>query len=182
MPLKETFHMTSYPSSRAHALEHAAGRRVVQVVDDRAVGEEQHPLGVTRGDADRASPSRSSGRSRGPRSRMNVRICSPALESRFPVGSSANTMSGRLTSAGDGNALLLAARKLRRPVPEAFDAGRRCSTTRSSHSRSTSTASGDDRQGDVLQRGQRRNQIERLEHEPDAIAADPRQGPFAERA
>jgi len=79
-----------------------------------------------------------------------------------------------LRARGQGDALLLAARQLRgivvRPAGQAdlFEqpvrAGARIRRAGDLH-----------RDGDILVRGQRRNQVKELEHEPDLLAAQPGQ-------
>ena len=103
--------------------------------------------------------------------RMNERISAPVRESRLPVGSSAKMISGRLASAratatrccwppesSEGRCLT----RLPRPT---------VSITRFEPVRVGLAAGEHQRQRDVLQRGQRRHQVERLEDEADAVAA-----------
>ncbi len=72
---------------------------------------------------------------------------------------------------GARDALLLAAGQLGRPVRRAGRAGRRCRRPSSSQ-RLVGLAAGEvHRERDVLQRGQRRHQVERLEDEADPVAA-----------
>ena len=104
----------------------------------------------------------------------SARISRAVRLSRLPVGSSASRISGIVgQGAGDGDALLLAARELLRPV--------RCRRaprpTRASSSRARAFALGarhageHHRQRHVLQRGHRRDEVERLEDHPDVRAA-----------
>ena len=100
-----------------------------------------------------------------------------------PVGSSANTTLGLADErARDRDALLLAARELGRPVA----ATRSSRPTRSSASRTTDArqppAGEPRRQRDVLLGGQRAEQVEGLEDEADALAAQPGERPLAEPA
>ena len=96
----------------------ASAGRLVHLVDDAAVGEEDHPVGVgggrrVVGDHHDGLAELAHGR------RMNARISAPARESRLPVGSSAKMISGRCGQRpGHGDALLLAAGELAGPVVE----------------------------------------------------------------
>ena len=103
---------------------------------------------------------------------MNWRMSALAFESRLPVGSSAKMISGRdRERARHGNALLLTAGELRRAVRQPVAQAHRVDdavepllvgvAARERH-----------RQRDVLDRGERRDQVERLEHEPDLVPAD----------
>ena len=108
---------------------------------------------------------------------MSSRIAAPVAESRLPVGSSASTIAGSLTSAR--------AIATRCCSPPERVLGRWCrrsaspmrsSTARARRSRCRAgNARVDERLGDVLERGQRLEQEELLEHEPDAVRAQARQ-------
>ena len=102
---------------------------------------------------------------------MNARISAPVRESRLPVGSSAKMISGfGREGPGDGDALLLATGELRRAVLQAGP-----QTDGVDHVVEpllVGLAPGERaRQRDVLERRQRRHQVERLEDEADAVAA-----------
>ena len=94
------------------------GGRVVQLVDDAAVGEEHDAVGVRRGD--RVVGDHDDGLAHvvdGARRKPST--SAPRRESRLPVGSSAKTICGRLRERpGDGDTLLLTAGELGRPVRE----------------------------------------------------------------
>ncbi len=77
--------------------------------------------------------------------------------------------------SGDGDPLLLAARELGRAVPQAVRRDRRSSTTWSNHSAIGLAAGEAGGQRDVLGRGERRDEVERLEDEADAVAAQLRE-------
>ena len=82
--------------------------------------------------------------------------------------------------AGDGHALLLAARQLRRIVMAAVaeaDLGEQRVRARPRLRRAGNLH----RDEHVLERGQRGQQMKKLEDEPDALAAQPRQGILVER-
>src|SRR3954452_11961242 len=49
IPLSVTFHM-ELGAQALHLVEHGVGVGCEELVDDRAVGEEHHPVGVSRGD------------------------------------------------------------------------------------------------------------------------------------
>ena len=114
--------------------------------------------------------------------RMNERISAPVCESRLPVGSSAKMMSGRLASAratatrccwppesSDGRWLS----RLPRPTVSITD----CEPL------AVRLATGErQRQRDVLDRGERRHEVERLEDEADAVAAQLGELAVVERA
>ena len=147
------------------AVEDGRRRRVVQVVDDPAVGEEHAWSAYEAATGSWVTitmvwPSSSTARRRKPR------ISAPLRESRLPVGSSAKTMSGRLASAR--------ATATRCCWPPESSAGRwlsrsprpTVSMTSSSQRRRAGAGEGQ-RQGDVLAGGERRHQVERLEHEAD---------------
>ena len=70
-----------------------------------------------------------------------------------------------------GHPLLLAAGELARPVPQPVGAAPSCSTTWSSQAWSAFRPASAEGQGDVLDRGQRRDQVVGLEHEADVVAA-----------
>ena len=107
---------------------------------------------------------------------MNDRISAPLVESRLPVGSSAKMIvrtGGE--GPGDGDALLLAAGELRRAMRRAGRRRPTVSTTWSNQSRSALRPARRSGQRDVLGGGQRRHQVERLEDEADAVAAQLRE-------
>ena len=107
--------------------------------------------------------------------RMNERISAPVRESRLPVGSSAKMISGSAgQGAGDGDALLLAAGELGRAVLEAVPQADGLDHV-VEPSRVGLAAGKRAGQGDVLGRGQRRHQVERLEDEADPVAAELRE-------
>ncbi len=114
-------------------------------------------------------------------SRSRSMMCRPFAESRFPVGSSASRMSGIVGErAGNRDALLLAARQLRRVVMPAagqadFLEQRRRAGTRVRPARNFH------RHHHVLERGQRRHQVEELEDEADLLPAQPGQPVLVER-
>ena len=95
----------------------------------------------------------------------------PVAVSRLPVGSSANSTAGRVDEgAGDGDALLLAAGELARVVPEpGLEPDLRQHGTRARAR--VGTACELERQHHVLEGGQRRHEVEGLEHEPDVAGA-----------
>ena len=81
--------------------------------------------------------------------------------------------------AGDRHALLLAARQLRRAVAGAV--AEADALERVAHGRAGQPPAGEPRrQRDVLLGGQRAEQVERLEDEPDPLAAQPRERLLAE--
>ena len=108
-------------------------------------------------------------------SRSSSRISPLVVESRLPVGSSANiTRRPRDEGAGDGDALLLAAGELGRAVREAV-VRPTLATTSSSHAWSGLLPGELERQHDVLGRREHREQVEELEDEADVVAAQLRQ-------
>ena len=101
---------------------------------------------------------------------------SPVAWSRLPVGSSASSSRGsRREGAGQRHALLLAAGKLAGQVGQPMrQARRRPAPPRPAPS--ASRAPGQfQRHRDVLQRGHGRDQVKRLEHDADRVAAQPGQ-------
>ena len=77
--------------------------------------------GAARPPRARASPARTSGRCRGSGASISCMTSSAESESRLPVGSSAKMTAGSVRQrARDRHALLLAARQLARPVPQAI--------------------------------------------------------------
>ena len=105
-----------------------------------------------------------------------------AAESRFPVGSSAKIKVGLGDQrAGAGHSLLLAARELAGTVPEPV--GDAELVHQVAEPVPVELPPGDvDGQGDVLGGGQRRDEIEGLEDEPDPVPAQPGQTSFVEPA
>ena len=107
--------------------------------------------------------------------RRNARSSDPLFESRLPVGSSAKTMSGRETRAR--------APATRCCWPPESSEGRWPSRSRRSHGVDDRVepfgvdvgARDVERQGDVLLGRERRDQVERLEHEADPVAPQLRQ-------
>ena len=115
-------------------------------------------------------------------SRSSARISPLVVESRLPVGSSANITLGRETSAR------ATATRCCWP-PESSDG--RCvsrsasptvSISSASHCRVGLAAGELERQRDVLGRRQHREQVEELEDEPDVVAAQLRQRRVVEAA
>ena len=107
--------------------------------------------------------------------------CGPVALSRFPVGSSAE-QDGRVVRqrAGNRHALLFAARELRRIVMHAiaqpdFAHERIRASSRVLHTGNLH------RHEHVLERGERRQQVEELEDDPDLLAAEPGERLLAER-
>ena len=107
--------------------------------------------------------------------RMNDRISAPVRESRLPVGSSAKTISGRLARAR--------ATATRCCCPPESSDGRCFRRFLQPHGLDdvvepggVGLAAGEARrERDVLRRRERRDEVERLEDEPDAVAAQLRQ-------
>src|SRR5689334_3580506 len=102
----------------------------------------------------------------------SVRISSADLRSRSPVGSSASSTDGSLTTARDRDPLLLPARELARevvePVAEAHQLEGELGALPA-----LLAAHAHQQQGklDVLQRGQHRDQVVELEDETDVARA-----------
>ena len=101
----------------------------------------------------------------------------PLTESRLPVGSSAIEQ-GRVVHDGPGNrgALHLAAGQLRRAMVEPMRQAQRsahCAGGREGIDRGRRRPAA--AAARCFRPGQRRQQIEELEHEPDALAPHPRQ-------
>ena len=142
-----------------------SARRVVHLVDDPAVGEEDDAVGVGGGGGVVGDHDDGLAERRRRLSRRNASTSAPARESRLPVGSSAKMISGRVTRARAAATRccwppeswfgLLRSRS-RRPT---------VSMTLSSHSWSGLRPAMSMRQRDVLERGQRGHQVERLEDE-----------------
>ena len=166
---------------RLHQVEHAVDVERRAVVDDAPVGEHHEPVGVRRGvrvvghhhDGLTEFVDGAGAAARAPRRE--------AAESRLPVGSSANTTAGReIERAGDRDALLLAARELRRAVVQAVaDAD---GVDQAVEPLRVDLLAGDrQRQQDVLARVEDRQQVEGLEDEADLLAPQQRQRAVVER-
>ena len=109
-------------------------------------------------------------------------IARPVASSRLPVGSSAISERGaRAERAGQRDALLLAARKLRGIVREAL-AEARPRRVRRARALASLAPGQFQRRRDVLERGHGRDEMERLEHDADALPAKPRERVFVQRA
>ena len=155
-------------------LEHAVLGRVGQLADDLAVGEEDDAVRVgggvgVVGDHDGRLVALVGGAAQQREDLVGD------FESRLPVGSSAKTTAGSVIErAGDRDALLLAARELGRLVRAAVG---QADLRRAAHSRLPFglLTRERQRQHDVLLRRQLRDQVERLEDEADALAAEQRQ-------
>ena len=94
---------------------------------------------------------------------------SPVAVSRLPVGSSANSTSGRVTKArGDGHALLLATGKLTRIVRRDGHPGRYCPGSRAQGS-CFRIAGEFEGQHYVFQRGEGLQQMKGLKHEANPL-------------
>ena len=111
------------------------------------------------------------------RSPIRFRISAPVRESRLPVGSSASRIGGlNRQGAGNGHALALAARELFgqvcRPVVQLDE---RQQLTRPIGNFLAVPPAQVQWQADVLEAGERRQQIEELEDEADLVAPDLRQ-------
>ena len=108
--------------------------------------------------------------------RMNPRISALAFESRFPVGSSAKMMSGWLTNAPrHGDALLLTAGQLSGLVRQTIAEVHRLDDAVEARRARASCPASDNGKRDVLRRGERRDQVVRLEDEPDVVTPDQRE-------
>jgi hypothetical protein len=154
-----------------HRVEHRLGGRVEQLGLQRAVGQEQHPIGVRRG-----------ARVVGDHDNGLAEIADGAVEEVEDVrGRAGVEVPGRLVGehdiragdqgAGAGDALLLAAGQLGRlvaqPVAEADRVDHRGQPFLIGL-----PAGQVEGKRDVLERGQGRDQVERLEHEADPVAAE----------
>ena len=105
---------------------------------------------------------------------MKSRISAPVWESRLPVGSSAKITSGRRQARGNGHTLLLTAGEFVGFVAETVG-----QTDRLDHlveERLIGFVPAQvDRQGDVLESGQGRHEVEGLEDEADLVAPQQRE-------
>ena len=139
-------------------------------VDDATVGEEQHAVGV--GGGDRVVGDHHDG--------LGEAVDGVAHEAEDLGAGAAVEVAGRLVGedqlglvgerAGDGDALLLAAGQFARSVLEPV--GQPDGVDHVAQPLLVGLLAGEvHRQGDVLDRGQHRQQVERLEDEPDALAA-----------
>ena len=105
-----------------------------------------------------------------------------AFESSAPVGSSAKTTSGReIRARADSHPLLLSTGELGGPVSAAGRRGRASRPRCSIHVGSGVSAGEVGGQRDVLLGRERRQQVERLEDEPEPVAAQERALPVRER-
>ena len=156
-------------------------RDAATVVDDQAVAQPHHALGV-RGDVllvrdqdDRPAA--------GVEAAEHVHDLVARRVSRLPVGSSARTSAGLgHDRARERDPLLLAARELVREVVAAVGEPDRSSASAARARRSSRLdARVEQRQLDVRERGRPRDQVERLEDEADLAVADPRQRRLVER-
>ena len=146
-----------------------AGR--VHLVDDPAVGEEQHDVGVRRRDrvvgdhhdrlAEPVDRVAHEAEDLGARSRVEVAGGLVGEDHRRPARE----------RAGDGDPLLLTAGQLRRAGDAAGRRSPMVAITRSSHAAVGLAAGERERQRDVLGRVERRDEVVGLEHEADAVAA-----------
>ena len=165
-----------------HPLEHPLGRRVAHLVDDLAVGEEDHAVGVAGGD-------RVVGHHDDGLAELVDRALAAAASTSAPERGV--EVAGGLVGEDDRRAGWPA-----RGPPRPAAAGRPRARWAGGSSRSPSPtvsmtsvvpllvrlAAGDrQRQQDVLLRGQRRHQVERLEDEADPVAAQPGQRLVVER-
>ena len=158
------------PPRDLHAVEHGIGRGVGELVDDAAVGEEHRPVGVGRGD--RVVRDHHDGL---------AELADGRAHEREDLGARAGVeVAGGLVGEDDlaagwrapGRPRRAAADHRRAPTAGARGGAR---DRRSRRRASTHAASGlrpgePHRQRDVLRRGQRRDQVERLEHEADPVA------------
>ena len=157
-------------SEGANAVEDGVGGRGVEVVDDPPVGEEHGAVGVRRGDG-----------VVGDHDDRLAELAHGGAHERQDLGARAGVeVAGRLVGeddlrpagegAGDGDALLLAARELRRAVLQAVRQPDGLDDV--VEPGGVGLAAGEARrERDVLGRGQRRDEVERLEDEADAVAA-----------
>ena len=139
-----------------HALGHGCGGRVCQVADDPAVGEEQHAVGRPRrpgrGHHDHGLGVEADGLLE---QRQDLARTRGVQGPRRLVGE--DRRRGGHERPRDRRALLLTAEKLGRPIPRR---PARSTRSRTSRLRSGSARPGEaQRQGDVLQDGQRREQV-----------------------
>ena len=155
-------------TSGAEPLERRRGsrhRRTVDLVDDAAVGEEHDPVGVARR-AGRGSPSRPSGRSRRRRRGSSRAARSPTSSRGCRSARRRRSARAGSPSPGGGDPLLLAAGQLRRAVAEPVGDAEGATSAPAMPASGAAAGEGQ-RQRDVLLGGQRRDQVERLEHEAD---------------
>ena len=151
-----------------HALEHGVGGGRDELVHDLAVGQEHHPVGVGGGPGSWVTITMDWSESVTER-RRKASISAEAFESRLPVGSSAKIEVGPSDQGpGAGDPLLLAAGHLVRPVRQAV--GDAQLAHQLIEPGPVDVGAGQiGREGDVLPRGERGDQVERLEHEADPV-------------
>ena len=171
---------TAASAERLHQVEHPVDVERRAVADDAPVGEHDQAVGV-RGGVRVVGDHHDRLAELVDRAAQQREHLADAVESRLPVGSSANTTAGRETSAR--------ATATRCCWPPESSAGRWCrrsrmptvSISRSNHS-SSALAPGDrQRQQDVLARVEDRQQVEGLEDEADLLAPQQRQRAVVER-
>ena len=171
---------TSAPPASSAGRAHSAALGSSSVAGDPAVGEEHHPVGVRGGD--RVVGDHHDGLAElAHASRRNVEHLGPDRESRLPVGSSAKITSGRLTSArAHGDPLLLAAGQLGGPVREPVGQARPCRPRSPATPGRACGRRGRSGSRMFSLRGQRRQQVERLEDEADPVPAQPGELPVGQ--
>ena len=157
-----------------HLAGHGVGGGPVHPARDPAVDEEDHAVGVRRRDRVVGDHDDRLAERRRRMSRSSASTSRAVAESRAPVGSSASTTAGSVTSAR-----AIATRCCWPPescagqVPGAVaepDPRRAASRTRV---RSDAAAGEPEREADVLLGGQVGHQVEALEDEADPLAAEP---------
>ena len=179
-PLSATRDHRPLTSSSVSRISCARGR--AEVADDVAVGEEQHAVGDRRG-------VRVVGDHHG---RLAERVDRVAQQREDLAAGRRVEVAGRLVGehhagprderAGDGDALLLAARELGRAVRRGGRRGRPSAIELVEPLRVGLAAGELERQRDVLGRREHREQVEELEDEADVVAAQLRQRRVVEAA
>src|SRR5437879_2593821 len=157
-----------------HVVDDGLGRRALELVDDFPVGEEDDAIGIAGGDGivgdhhDRLAQIGDglAHELEDLRARLRVEVAGRL------VGE--DDLRSACESARDGDALLLPTRKLGRPVLQAVGKANRADHT--VEPLLVGFLPGErERQRDVLDRRERRDQVVRLEDEPDLVPADDRQ-------